>query len=75
MPGKRVQLDDETWNALDLLAKDRMAMFHLTDPTPLLVAGFLAFLGRRRFFEGVDFSKRALRRLLSFRRLSFPSCL
>jgi hypothetical protein len=24
MPGKRVQFDDETWNALDLLAKDRM---------------------------------------------------
>jgi len=24
MPGKRVQFDDETWNALDLLARDRM---------------------------------------------------
>jgi predicted transcriptional regulator len=27
MPGKRVQLDDETWRALDLLAKDRMQDF------------------------------------------------
>ena len=24
MPGKRVQFDDETWHAFDLLAKDRM---------------------------------------------------
>jgi hypothetical protein len=24
MPGKRVQFDQETWNALGLLAKDRM---------------------------------------------------
>jgi hypothetical protein len=24
MPGKRVQFDDETWHALDRLAKDRM---------------------------------------------------
>jgi hypothetical protein len=27
MPGKRVTIDDETWTALDLLAKDRMATF------------------------------------------------
>jgi hypothetical protein len=27
MPGKRVQFDDETWHALDLLAKDRMQTF------------------------------------------------
>jgi predicted DNA-binding ribbon-helix-helix protein len=27
MPGKRVQLDDETWQALDLLARDRMQSF------------------------------------------------
>jgi predicted transcriptional regulator len=27
MPGKRVQLDDETWHALDLLARDRMQSF------------------------------------------------
>jgi hypothetical protein len=27
MSGKRVQFDDETWNALDLLAKDRMQDF------------------------------------------------
>lgn len=27
MPGKRVQLDDETWQALDLLARDRMQDF------------------------------------------------
>lgn len=27
MPGKRVTFDDETWAALDLLAKDRMADF------------------------------------------------
>ncbi len=27
MPGKRVQLDDETWQALDLLARDRMSTF------------------------------------------------
>ena len=27
MPGKRVQLDDETWAALDVLARDRMASF------------------------------------------------
>jgi hypothetical protein len=27
MPGKRVQFDDETWQALDLLAHDRMASF------------------------------------------------
>jgi hypothetical protein len=27
MPGKRVQFDDETWHALDQLAKDRMQDF------------------------------------------------
>jgi hypothetical protein len=27
MPGKRVQLDAETWQALDLLARDRMMDF------------------------------------------------
>ena len=27
MPGKRVQFDDETWTALDVLARDRMATF------------------------------------------------
>jgi hypothetical protein len=27
MPGKRVQIDDETWHALALLARDRMATF------------------------------------------------
>lgn len=27
MPGKRIQIDDETWQALDLLARDRMATF------------------------------------------------
>ncbi len=27
MPGKRVQIDSETWMALDLLARDRMATF------------------------------------------------
>jgi hypothetical protein len=27
MPGKRVQFDDETWHALDLLARDRMQDF------------------------------------------------
>jgi len=27
MPGKRVQFDNETWNALDLLARDRMMDF------------------------------------------------
>jgi hypothetical protein len=27
MPGERVQFDDETWHALDLLAKDRMRDF------------------------------------------------
>ncbi len=27
MPGKRVQFDEETWNALDLLARDRMMSF------------------------------------------------
>ena len=27
MVGKRVQLDDETWHALDLLARDRMSTF------------------------------------------------
>jgi hypothetical protein len=27
MPGKRVQFDDETWNVLDLLARDRMQDF------------------------------------------------
>jgi predicted transcriptional regulator len=27
MPGKRVRLDDETWWALDLLARDRMSTF------------------------------------------------
>jgi hypothetical protein len=32
MPGKRVSVDDETWTAIDLLAKDRMATFQeLTD--------------------------------------------
>jgi hypothetical protein len=27
MPGKRVQFDQETWNALDLLARDSMQDF------------------------------------------------
>jgi hypothetical protein len=27
MPGKRVQFDDETWHALDLLARDQMKDF------------------------------------------------
>jgi hypothetical protein len=27
MPGKRVQFDDETWAALDMLARDRMMDF------------------------------------------------
>ena len=27
MPGKRVQIDDETWTALDLLARDSMKTF------------------------------------------------
>jgi hypothetical protein len=27
MPGKRVQLDAESWSALDLLARDRMMTF------------------------------------------------
>jgi predicted DNA-binding ribbon-helix-helix protein len=27
MPGKRVQFDDATWQALDLLARDRMMEF------------------------------------------------
>ena len=27
MPGKRIQFDDETWQALDLLASDRMQTF------------------------------------------------
>ena len=27
MPGKRVQFDDETWLALDVLARDRMMDF------------------------------------------------
>jgi predicted DNA-binding ribbon-helix-helix protein len=27
MPGKRVQFDDGTWTALDVLARDRMATF------------------------------------------------
>ena len=27
MPGKRVLFDDETWSALDLLARDRMMDF------------------------------------------------
>jgi hypothetical protein len=27
MPGKRVNIDDESWMALDLLARDRMATF------------------------------------------------
>jgi hypothetical protein len=27
MPGKRIQIDDESWAALDLLARDRMMTF------------------------------------------------
>jgi hypothetical protein len=27
MPGKRIQIDDETWHALNLLAHDRMREF------------------------------------------------
>ena len=27
MPGKRVQIDDESWAALDVLARDRMMTF------------------------------------------------
>ena len=28
MPGKRIQIDDESWTALRLLARDRMMTFH-----------------------------------------------
>ena len=31
MPGKRVNIDAETWMALDLLARDRMATFQELD--------------------------------------------
>jgi len=32
MPGKRIQIDDESWAALDLLGRDRMMTFQeLTD--------------------------------------------
>jgi hypothetical protein len=27
MPGKRIQIDDETWASLDMLARDRMMDF------------------------------------------------
>jgi hypothetical protein len=27
MPGKRVQIDDETWHVLELLRRDKMATF------------------------------------------------
>jgi hypothetical protein len=27
MPGKRIQFDDQTWQAIDLLARDRMMDF------------------------------------------------
>lgn len=27
MPGKRIHMDDETWRALDLLARDQMKTF------------------------------------------------
>jgi predicted DNA-binding ribbon-helix-helix protein len=27
MPGKRIHIDDESWSALDLLARDRMMTF------------------------------------------------
>jgi uncharacterized protein with von Willebrand factor type A (vWA) domain len=27
MPGKRIQIDDETWPALDMLRRDRMMTF------------------------------------------------
>jgi hypothetical protein len=27
VPGKRIEIDDETWPALDLLARDRMMTF------------------------------------------------
>jgi len=27
MPGKRIQFDDESWAAIDLLARDRMMTF------------------------------------------------
>jgi hypothetical protein len=27
MPGKRIQIDDDTWAALDLLGRDRMMTF------------------------------------------------
>jgi hypothetical protein len=60
MPGKRVQFDDETWNALDLLATDRMQDFQeLADEA---FADLLTKHGRptdlktalRKSVEGVD---------------------
>jgi hypothetical protein len=60
MPGKRVQFDGETWNALDLLAKDRMQDFQeLADEA---FADLLAKHGRptdlkaalRKSVEGMD---------------------
>jgi hypothetical protein len=54
MPGKRVQFDDETWNALDLLARDRMQDFQeLADEA---FRDLLEKHGRRR--SAVGFEKR-----------------
>jgi hypothetical protein len=37
MPGKRVQFDDETWQAIDLLARDRRMAFQvLAEPASRL---------------------------------------
>jgi predicted transcriptional regulator len=44
MPGKRVQIDDETWAVLDLLARDRMMTFQEVADEAL--ADFLKKYGR-----------------------------
>jgi hypothetical protein len=54
MPGKRVQFDDETWMALELLGRDRMASFQ-----ELADEAFAEFL--KKYGRPVDL-KSALRR-------------
>jgi len=54
MPGKRIQFDQETWVALDLLARDRMMTFQeLADE---------AFVDLLRKYERPTDLKTALRR-------------
>jgi predicted DNA-binding ribbon-helix-helix protein len=68
MPGKRIQLDDETWEALDLLARDQMKSFQ-----ELVDEAFTDLLKKNgRPLNLKDALRRSAKRSASIHRLATP---